>query len=88
MEYSQNTAKIAAVSSIDKGTGKKDIVFCNRTELTITYQLVPQSDKVFPLLSTHCQNHNNRHVLIRFAEKWKEHLDSNYVVGGGVLIDL
>ena len=87
MEYSQNAAKIAAVSSIEKGTGK-DIVFCNRTELTITHQLVPQSDKVFPLLSTHCQNHNNRHVLIRFAEKWKEHLDSNYVVGAGVLIDL
>ena len=87
MEYSQNAAKIAAVSSIEKGTGK-DIVFCNRTELTITYLLVPQSDKVFPLLSTHCQNHNNRHVLIRFAEKWKERLDSNYDVGGGVLIDL
>ena len=88
MEYSQNAAKIAAISPIDKGTGNKDIVFCIRTELTITYQLVPQSDKVFPLLSTYCQNYNNRHMLIRFTEKWKEHLDSNYVVGGGVLIHI
>ena len=54
--------KIAAVSSIDKGTDNKNIVsnfrpvsvlgpFSKRYELTKKNQLIPHLDKVFPLIS-------------------------------------
>ena len=94
-----DAAKIAAVSSVDKGTDNKYSisnfrpvsvlsVFSKVFEAAIKNQLALYLENSFSLfLSAYWGNYSTQHVLIRLAEKWKKHLDDNKVVGG-VLMDL
>ena len=43
-------------------------------------------NNISPFISGYRKNHNSQHVMIRFLEEWREHLNKNYVVGG-VLMD-
>ena len=36
-------------------------------------------------ISAYRKNYNMQHAMIRLLEKWRENLDQNYVVGGGLV---
>ena len=94
-----DNAKIATVSPLDKGTSNKnDISYfwpvSTLTTLLKIYERVTKKltdkamDKYWSLfISAYGQNSSNQHVLIRLLEKWREGLDTDFVVGG-VFTDL
>ena len=43
-------------------------------------------NNISPFISGYRKNNNTQHVMIRFLEEWREHLNKDYVVGG-VLMD-
>ena len=45
------------------------------------------SNCISPYFSAYRKGYNYQHALIRLLEKWKQHLDTNKVVGG-VFMDL
>ena len=89
-----DTAKIAAVSPVDKGTDNKNSissfvpvsvlsVSSKKFEAVIKNQLALYLENIFsPFLSTYRKNYSTQHVLVRLVEEWKKHLDNNEVVGG------
>ena len=40
------------------------------------------SNYISPYVSAYRKGYNSQHVLIRYLEKWRQHLDNNKVVGG------
>ena len=94
-----DTKKVATVVPIDKKTDNKYIVsnfrpvsllncFSKIYENYIKICIVNSTNNyISPYVSAYRKGYNSQRRLIRFLEKWRQHLDNNKVVGG-VFMDL
>ena len=94
-----DTKKVATVVPIDKKTDNKYIVsnfrpvsllncFSKIYENYIKIRIVNSTNNyISPYVSAYRKGYNSQRRLIRFSEKWRQHLDNNKVVGG-VFMDL